>query len=173
MDLPSIVAAAATVALATITGLYLREIKIARRDDPKLKLSVHDPPEDEWQVDVSGPVNSNIPISDYCRLKAILVNPGLVPIEITSVEETFADETGSRSTSSGAFVLPQYRSPEGYGIYVFGLPWIIRSDNFAIWYRTFKLAADTGKKHVVTLTFHYEVGRKSKSITTHIELNPH
>jgi len=173
MDLPSIVLAVATIALAIITGVYVREIRIARRDDPKLRLSVHDPPDDEWQVDVSRTGNSDLPTSPYLRLKAILVNPGLVPVVITSVEETFADEKGSSLTSSGTFVLPKRTSPEGYGIYVFGLPWVIRSDDFAIWYRTFKLATDTGKKYLVTLTFHYEVGRKSKSITTHIELNPH
>lgn len=165
--------------LCALTGYYTRqtkqlvtEAKVARRDDPQLKLYVHDPPEDEWQKDVSSPKNP-LPSSNYLRLKAILVNPGLVPIVIRRAEEVLEDESGRRLTSSHTFVLPSYGTTERHGLYIFCLPWVIASDDFAIWYKTYELDIDTDKRLKLTLTFDYEVGEKQKSETRQIELDVH
>lgn len=129
MDVVNIVTAIAMVVLVIVTCVYVRhtgklveETKIARRDDPELKVYVHDPPEHEWQKDVSTVAISSIPTSRYVRLKAILVNPGAVPIVIMDAKENLEDEKGKIVTSRDKFVIPKIRSLERYGLYVFALP---------------------------------------------------
>jgi len=176
----SSVTAVAMVVLIIVTCRYVRhtgrlveETKVARRDDPELKVYVHDPTETEWQKDVSRIAKSNIPTSSYLRLKAILVNPGAVPIVITDVKETLKDEMGGIVATKDNFIVPRIRSLERYGLYVFALPWVIIHDDFAIWYRTFELGTSKGKKYSAKLTFNYEVGEKQKSVTKEIQLSGH
>lgn len=162
-----------TIYYAIQTKKLVNETKIARRDDPQLKVHVHDPAEDEWLKDVSNITKSPPPASNYFRIKAILINPGLVPIVITRTEEILKDENGKVLASSDRFVLPSIGHTERRGLYVFCLPWVIASDDFSIWYKTYELDIDTDKRLRLTLTFDYEVGEKQKSETRQIELDVH
>ena len=180
MEVSGIIEIVVLSVLAALTAYYARqtkklvsETKVARRDDPQLKLYVHDPAEDEWLKDVSSITKSPPPTSNYFRIKAILVNPGLVPIMITHTEEILKDENGKVLASSDRFVLPSIGHTERRGLYVFCLPWVIASDDFSIWYKTYELDIDTDKRLRLTLTFDYEVGEKQKSETRQIELDVH
>lgn len=180
MDVASIITAVAMIVLAILTGYYayhtkklVEEAKIARRDDPELKVYIHDPPEHEWRKDISRIASSSMPTSAYLRLKVILVNPGAVPIVITDARETLEDTKGEVVTSTGKFVIPSIRSLERYGFYVFCLPWVIVHDDFSIWYRTFELTGSEGERYLAKLMFNYEVGEKQKSVTKEIQLSMH
>ena len=180
MEVSGIIQIVLLAGLIGVTAYYARhtkklvdETKIARRDDPQLKVHVHDPAEDEWLKDVSSITKSPPPTSNYFRIKAILVNPGLVPIAITHAEEILEDENGKVLASSDRFVLPSIGHTERRGLYVFCLPWVIASDDFSIWYRTYELDIDTAKRISLTLTLCYEVGEKQKSETRQIQLDIH
>jgi len=176
----SSISAIAMIVLVFVTCIYVRhtrklveETKIARRDDPELKVYIHDPSDYEWKkMEIT-----SVPTSNYLRIKAILVNPGLVPIVITDIREIVEDEMGRSVITSDGLIAPQYLRPEEYSIYIFGLSWVITSDYFSIWCKTFELpnTENTMKKkgYIYKIIIDYEVGEKLKSATTSMRLSVH
>lgn len=171
-----IITAIAMVLLAIITIYYARqtrnlvkEAKIARRDDPNLKVYIHDPPDYEWeQMNVPA-----VPIEKYVRFKAILVNPGLVPIVIKDISEEILDKDGNVLSTVGNLAIPLEAQPHRLGIYIYGITWVIMSDDFAIWCRTFDVSSNEATEYLSKVKFIYEVGENTKEEDAVIELGIH
>ena len=171
MDTGAIVNLVLLAGLVGITGYYAYQTRRLVRGDFGLTVYVNDPMGQEWAKDTSKIEKENLPGSEYLRIKALLVNPGSVPMVLVKVEENIEIKNGV--VQEGRFVLPKIGSSERYGLYVFALPWVIIHDDFAIWYRTYKIDKPGEGDYKLTIKFYYEVGSKERTLTKEISLKPH
>ena len=165
----SIINATAIVMLVIITWRYVRhtkqlvkETRLARRDNPELKAYLSEPSQEELERrQIAGQYGT------FLTFTALLINPGSVPIVIHEVTEKVKGQeskgkVGTYTTYEFQFALTKEARPEQVSLYVFGLPWVIPSDGFAIWSRYLALDTNKGIKYTLTVKFDYSVGETRK-----------
>lgn len=160
------------VILVGATIYYARQTKKLVRDNPKPLIYAFDPEDHEWHEDIKRIEPERHPRSKYLRVKALLINPGIVPMILERVsEELIAGD--SKVEAEKRLIQPKITSSERYGLYVFTDTWVILHDDFSIWYRIYELEDTAETEYRLKLTFHFKIGDKKKKETKELSLKPH
>ena len=158
--------------LVILTGFYAWHTRKLVRDNPNPMIYAFDPGDDEWQEDIDKVEVENRPKSKYLRVKALLINPGIVPMILGRVSEELIAGDG-KVEAKKRLIQPRITSYGRYGLYVFTDTWVILHDDFSIWYRIYELEDTAETECRLKLTFHFKIGDKEKKETKKLSLTPH
>lgn len=151
-----------TLRYVSYTRQLVQETRIARRDDPELKVYLRKLSQDDMKRR-----QIKEPSGTLLTFDALIINPGAVPVVIEEViEEIIGQESKKEVTTPRKFALPKGIRAELIGIYIFILPWVIPSDGFAIWSRYLELDGKIDSNYILNVKFNYSVAGKPKSMTT-------
>lgn len=142
------------------------------RDNPKPLIYAFDPKDYEWHEDIQKVEPEMHPQSKYLRVKALLINPGIVPMILERVSEELT-AGNSKVEAERRLIQPRIPSSERYGLYVFTDTWVTLHDDFSIWYCIYELKDTTKEDYKLRLTFHFKIGDKKKEETTELSLRAH